>query len=102
MRQVRDGDAIDAIGTLHTGLPDTLRFELQAEGDGTLLTFVNTFDELGKAARDAAGWHSCLDLLALQLAGEASPFAPGERWTQVHASYVARFPPEASTIGPPL
>jgi uncharacterized protein YndB with AHSA1/START domain len=80
---------------------DTLRFELQADGDGTLLTFVNTFDELGKAARDAAGWHSCLDLLALQLAGEASPFAPGERWTQVHASYVARFPPEASTIGPP-
>lgn len=34
MRQVRDGDAIDAIGTLHTGLPDTLRFELRIVMDG--------------------------------------------------------------------
>jgi uncharacterized protein YndB with AHSA1/START domain len=81
---------------------DTLRFEVRPDGDGSLLTFVNTFDQPGKAARDAAGWHSCLDLLALHLVGEASPFAPGERWAQIHASYVERFPPEASTIGPPV
>src|SRR4051812_36701561 len=39
---------------------DVLRFELEPDGDGCVLPFIDTFDELGKAARDAAGWHSCL------------------------------------------
>jgi uncharacterized protein YndB with AHSA1/START domain len=80
---------------------DELRFELRPEGGGTLLTFVNTFDELGRAARDAAGWHACLDVLAHHLDGRQAPWNPGERWSQVHPSYVERFGPEASTIGPP-
>ncbi|MHB8576922.1 MAG: SRPBCC family protein [Dehalococcoidia bacterium] len=80
---------------------EVLRFELQADGTGTLLTFVNTIDELGKAARDAAGWHVCLDALARELDGEQAPWKPGERWGQVHPSYVAAFGPEASAIGPP-
>jgi uncharacterized protein YndB with AHSA1/START domain len=82
---------------------ELLRFELESEGDGagTLLTFVNTFDELGKAARDAAGWHACLDILVHELAGEKPPWSPVERWEQVHADYVDRLGPEASTIGPP-
>src|SRR2546430_6015265 len=33
--------------------------------------FVNTFDQVGKAARDAAGWHACLDVLACRLSGES-------------------------------
>ena len=49
---------------------ETLRFELRAREGDTELRFVNTFDELGKAARDAAGWHVCLELLASSLAGE--------------------------------
>jgi|tagenome__1003787_1003787.scaffolds.fasta_scaffold19608028_2 uncharacterized protein YndB with AHSA1/START domain len=42
---------------------DTLRFELSAEGEGTRLVVI---DELppGTAARNAAGWESCLDRLA--------------------------------------
>jgi uncharacterized protein YndB with AHSA1/START domain len=80
---------------------DTLRFELQPEGDGCVLTFVNTFDELGKAARDGAGWHVCLDVLGYHLAGEEPPWNPSERWKPVNASYVERFGPEAATIGPP-
>jgi uncharacterized protein YndB with AHSA1/START domain len=82
---------------------ELLRFELEPghEGAGTVLTFVNTFDELGKAARDAAGWHACLDILGYELAGEEPPWAPTERWEQVHAEYVETLPPEASTIGPP-
>lgn len=79
---------------------DTLRFELQPDGEGTMLTFLNTFDEHGKAARDAAGWHACLDLLGYHLGGEKAPWAPHERWQQVHPSYVERFGPEAATIGP--
>src|SRR6202011_971472 len=38
---------------------DRLRIELRPDGDGTLLTLTDTFTELGKAARDAAGWHVC-------------------------------------------
>ena len=79
----------------------TLRFELRPEGDGTVLTFLNTFEELGRAARDAAGWHACLDLLARRLSDEAPPWAPNKRWQQVHPSYVESFGPEAATIGPP-
>jgi len=80
---------------------ETLRFELRPEGDGCVLTFVNRFDEKGKAARDGAGWHSCLDLLEYHLSGDEAPWGPGERWKQVHPSYVERFGPEAATIGPP-
>src|SRR5207249_5536624 len=63
---------------------DVLLFELRPDGEGTLLTFVNTFDELGKAARDAAGWHACLDLLGHELSQEEAPWTPGERWQVVH------------------
>src|SRR3981081_1586367 len=31
---------------------DILRFELEPDGDGTLLALTNTFEEFGKAARD--------------------------------------------------
>src|SRR5436190_10891155 len=31
---------------------DRLRIELQPDGDGTVLTLIDTFTELGKAARD--------------------------------------------------
>ena len=81
---------------------ELLRFELAADdGGGTQLTFVNTIDELGKAARDGAGWHACLDVLEYELRGEAAPWSPQERWADVHDGYVDRFGPEAATIGPP-
>lgn len=80
---------------------DQLRFSLEPQGDATVLTLEVTFDELGKAARDAAGWHTCLDVLEHRLTGEEPPWKPSERWQEVHDTYVARFGPEASTIGPP-
>lgn len=83
------------------GNDETLRFELQPDGDGTLLTFVNTFDELGKAARDAAGWHACLDVLGNELNGEQAPWSPQEHWHEIHDRYVEHFGAAASTIGPP-
>src|SRR4051794_15982155 len=43
---------------------ETVRLELEPHGSsGCALTLINRFDELGKAARDGAGWHTCLDLL---------------------------------------
>jgi uncharacterized protein YndB with AHSA1/START domain len=86
---------------LRWGNDEALRFELRPDGDGTVLSFANTFDERGKAARDAAGWHTCLDALELRLEGRTPPWTPPERWAQVHQRYVERLGPEASTIGRP-
>ena len=79
---------------------ETLRLEVAPADSGCVLTLINRFDEIGKAARDAAGWHACLDALEASLAGESSS-TPRARWGAVHPGYVARFGPEASTIGPP-
>ncbi len=79
---------------------DLLRIELAEDGAGTVLTLTDTFDEVGKAARDAAGWHECLDLLAADLDSRPRP-AWGETWRRAHPVYVAALGPEAATIGPP-
>ena len=79
---------------------ETLRLELRPSGSGSVLTLINRFEEIGKAARDAAGWHACLDALEAHLDGE--PLDSSERWQSVHPGYVERFGPEAATIGPPV
>ncbi|MBV9893549.1 MAG: SRPBCC family protein [Chloroflexi bacterium] len=80
---------------------DVIRLELQPDGNGTLLTLTDTFAEHGKAARDAAGWHVCLDALEAALAGTRQAAQPDGRWKAVHAEYVERLGPEAASIGPP-
>lgn len=80
---------------------DVIRFELEPDGDGTKLTLLDTIDELGKAARDGAGWHTCLDQLEYHLDGTSPPWSPSDRWREVHPSYVEELGPEAATIGPP-
>jgi uncharacterized protein YndB with AHSA1/START domain len=80
---------------------DTFCIELEPDGDGCVLTFEQTFDELGKAARDGAGWHVCLDVLGYHLSGEKAPWEPMDRWPEVNAAYRRRLGPDASTIGPP-
>ncbi len=66
---------------------ETLRFELSAQGGGTRLVLI---DELppAAAARNAAGWDTCLDRLA---GGEAGD------WQPRFEAYAARFEP---VIGP--
>lgn len=80
---------------------DILRFALRAEGEGSVLDFTDTFEEIGRAARDAAGWHACLDVLGYEIDGQKSPWLPVERWSHVHGTYQERLGPEASTLGPP-
>ena len=60
--------------------PDVLRFELERRGEGTRLTLLDTIEELGKAARDGAGWHVCLEQLGHALDGTSAPSSPSERW----------------------
>ena len=80
---------------------EVLRLELRERGDGTELTLLDTLDERGKAARDGAGWHTCLDALEASLAGEREARENMSRWSEVHSHYVESFGPEAATIGPP-
>jgi len=60
-----------------------------------------TFPEHGKAARDAAGWHVCLERLSTLCDGTDPPLEPSARSHHVHRAYVERLGPEASVIGPP-
>jgi uncharacterized protein YndB with AHSA1/START domain len=79
---------------------DRIRIELEANAQGTRLTLSDTVDQNGKAARDAAGWHVCLDGLAGLLDGTGQDHS-APAWPDVHRIYQQRFGPEASTIGPP-
>jgi hypothetical protein len=80
---------------------DILRFEIEPSEEGCVLTFTDTFGELGKAARDAAGWHVCIERLEAHLRGEEVQWETRERWSEVHPGYVEALGPEAATIGPP-
>jgi uncharacterized protein YndB with AHSA1/START domain len=80
--------------------PDVIRLEIARRAAGCTLTLLDTFDEHGKAARDAAGWHVCLDLLARHLDGAAGA-PPAAPWAELFSAYAAAFGPDASKIGPP-
>ena len=81
---------------------ERLCFDLADDGrGGTRLRFVNTFDELGKGARDAAGWHVCLDALVARVTGEPPVRETRRRWEDLEERYATAFGPEAATIGPP-
>jgi uncharacterized protein YndB with AHSA1/START domain len=81
--------------------PDVVRIELRPVAEGTELTLLDTLEERGKAARDGAGWHTCLDALEAALAGDENARAQMNTWAEVHPHYVESFGPEAATIGPP-
>jgi uncharacterized protein YndB with AHSA1/START domain len=75
---------------------DVLTFELSEEDGGKAcrLAFSVVLDDAGKAARDSAGWESCLDMLALAAAGE-TPRRPSETggWKEYYEHYrAAGFP----------
>lgn len=80
---------------------DIIRLEVEPDGDGTQLTLLDTIDELGKASRDGAGWHACLDHLEHHLDGTPPPSDPAEHWRELNRMYIDEFGPAASTIGPP-
>jgi hypothetical protein len=83
---------------------DPVAFDLAPDGDGTrlMLTHVLRTEGGGAAARTAAGWHMCLDLLAEHLGGRPTSPPPGEptpEWRAHHDACAARgFP--AGAAGP--
>jgi uncharacterized protein YndB with AHSA1/START domain len=80
--------------------PDVLRFELAQTSTGTELTMTVELSEQGRAARDAAGWHECLDKLVVVFADDAGK-VDAATWADTHPIYMDRLGPQASTIGPP-
>jgi uncharacterized protein YndB with AHSA1/START domain len=72
---------------------DHLRFELEPTEEGTLLRFTALLDAKDKAARDAAGWHVCLDRLEQHLSG-ADTTAPNSdptgEWRGRYEEYAGR------------
>jgi len=92
---------------VHTWGEDTLRWELEPHHEGSRLTLAHTFDDRFKAARDAAGWHLCLDALNTSLAGErdaptANVDGVPSGWRELNREYERRFgiAPEEATPPP--
>jgi len=79
---------------------DRVRFEVVPTKTGSVLTLVDSIDEVGKAARDSAGWHVCLDSLENALGGNPSD-SSADKWKDLDDAYAKKFGPEAATIGPP-
>ena len=75
---------------------DVLRIELDAVGDGCRLRFTCIFDDPERAARDAAGWHVCLDRLEQHLGGaptdapDSAPTPNGARSTRSTSAAACR------------
>jgi uncharacterized protein YndB with AHSA1/START domain len=80
---------------------DVLRFALEPDVAGTVMTFTVTLDELGKATRDGAGWHQSLMGLERALAGEQTRDYDPDVWRELRDVYAKRFGPAASVMQPP-
>ena len=78
-----------------------LQIELEPDGDGCRLRFTHVLSTREQAARDAAGWHVCLDRLEALLAGDAGE-APGteatSEWSEHYEAYQRRGVPAGAPI----
>jgi uncharacterized protein YndB with AHSA1/START domain len=66
---------------------DVLRIELAGDDDGCVLRFTVLFDDAERAARDAAGWHVCLDRLEQRLGGAPTQAPTSEATADWRAHY---------------
>jgi hypothetical protein len=85
---------------------DELRWELCPHEDGCLLRLTHSFDDRFKAARDAAGWHICLDVLERSVRSPRptraaeEPRLPGD-WKALNSEYERRFGIAPAQATPP-
>lgn len=68
---------------------------------GTLLTVTHTFDDKGRGARDAAGWHICFASLEARLDGRTRQPFTTERHETLFAYYAQRFGSAAAALKSP-
>ena len=78
-----------------------LHIELEPDGDGCRLRFTHVLSTREQAARDAAGWHVCLDRLNDLLSGNAGE-APGseatDEWSELYEAYQRRGVPTGASV----
>jgi uncharacterized protein YndB with AHSA1/START domain len=67
-----------------------LRFELEPDGDGCRLVFMDSLPR-EEAAKNAAGWEVCLGDLEAMLAGDPTAKVAEDRWSRLHEQYAERF-----------
>jgi uncharacterized protein YndB with AHSA1/START domain len=80
---------------------ERLRFDLEPTDDGCLLRLTHFLSTAEQAARDAAGWHVCLDGLSRHLDGAAAaaPTAePTSQWRRYYAEYQERGVPAGAPV----
>jgi len=70
------------------GVESAVRFDLRAEGDGTLLILEHVGVPADQAAGFGAGWHGHLDALFATLAGRAAD--PQQRYREMAPEYARR------------
>jgi uncharacterized protein YndB with AHSA1/START domain len=80
---------------------DLLRIELREAGGECVLRFTHIFDERDAAARDAAGWHVCLDRLEERVAGRPTE-APGTEQTDEHRARYEEYVERGLPSGAPM
>ncbi|MGP3918195.1 SRPBCC domain-containing protein [Nonomuraea sp. 10N515B] len=71
----------------HTWGDDHLRWELQPDGPGTLLTFTHTFTDRHGAASFTTGWHTCIAALRAHLDGRPFAHDPAAM-ARLHEDYI--------------
>ncbi|NRQ40794.1 toxin-antitoxin system toxin subunit, partial [Nonomuraea sp. NN258] len=71
----------------HTWGDDELRWEIQPDGDGSILTLTHTFTDRHGAASFASGWHTCIAALAAHL--DQRPIRPPADSARLHEHYIA-------------
>jgi uncharacterized protein YndB with AHSA1/START domain len=83
------------------GPADELRIELEEAGEGCLMRLTHLLGSRDQAARDAAGWHVCLDRLEASLAGAdtAGPSSdPTAEWRGHYEEYERRGLPTGAHV----
>ncbi|HEX4736630.1 MAG TPA: SRPBCC family protein [Allosphingosinicella sp.] len=74
----------------------TVRWALEPDGEGCLLTLTHVFRAPDDGPRTAAGWTSILDSLAASLGEKTEGQSGMEAWRTRRDRYAASFPPEAN------
>ncbi|WP_211372444.1 SRPBCC domain-containing protein [Micromonospora olivasterospora] len=72
---------------------EIFRWTLDPDGpDGTLLTFVDIFDDRSLAAQMASSWHAVLDLFEARLTGRDVDWSVWDREAELRGEYAEAVP----------
>jgi uncharacterized protein YndB with AHSA1/START domain len=83
------------------GPSNALRIELEESGDGCLMRLTHLLGSRDQAARDAAGWHVCLDRLETWLGG-GDAVAPGSDATDEWRGHYEEYQRLGLPVGAPV